>query len=66
MRMNTDLTFDRFLRNEYGSDCALGLSVEYSQNFVVPIYIWQYLLDNVFVSVHTPSFSFHAHGPSFP
>ena len=63
MRMNTDLTFDRFLRNEYGSGCALGLSVEYSQDFVVPIYIWQYLL---FVSVHTPSFSFHAHGPSFP
>ena len=41
-RMNTnfwDLTFDRFLRNEYGSDCALGLLIKYSQNFVVPICI---------------------------
>ena len=41
-RMNTnfwDLTFDRFLRNEYGSDCALRLLIKYSQNFVVPICI---------------------------
>ena len=60
MRMNTnfwDLTFDRFLQNEYGSDCALGLSVEYSQDFVVPIYTcWTVCL---YQCTHPPSLSMH-------
>ena len=63
MRMNTNSwnrTFDRFLCNEYSSDCALGLSIEYSQDFVVPIYIyWTVCL---YQCTHPPSLPW----PFFP